>query len=58
MRAKRGLKPMATPTGMVHRAPMRSAAITRPNVAAAPSRIWRKSLAFSWVNMPMARTIA
>ena len=43
MRARRGLKPMATPTGMVQSAEISSAALTRRKVAPAPSSSRRRS---------------
>ena len=43
MRASRGLSPMATPTGIVHAAEMSSDALTRKNVATAPSSSRRSS---------------
>ena len=54
MRASLGLKPMATPAGIVHAAPMTSAAITRRKVAPAPVSSSRYSSPFSPVSIAMA----
>src|SRR5208337_3507361 len=58
MRDSLGLKPMATPAGIVQAAPMVRASITRRNVAPAPMNSSPYSPAFNPVSMAMARVTA
>ena len=53
-RASRGLRPMATPTGIVHAAEISSATFTRKKVAAAPSSSRRRSARVTSLSMSTA----